>query len=32
MNIIKKLDNNVETWSYEKLDEANRVAKEIRIK
>ena len=32
MNIIKKLDNNIETWSYEKLDEANRVAKEIRIK
>ena len=30
MNIIKKLENNLDTWSYEKLDETNRIAKEIK--
>ena len=32
MNILRKLDDKLETWSYEKLDEANRVAKIIKIK
>ena len=32
MNIIRKLGNKLENWSYEKLDEANRVAREIKIK
>ena len=27
MNILRKLDDKLETWSYEKLDEANRVSK-----
>jgi len=30
LNIIKKLDNNLETWHYETLDETNRIAKEIK--
>ena len=30
MNIIKKLENNLDTWSYEKLDETSRIAKEIK--
>ena len=29
LNIIRILDSNVENWNYEKLDETNRVAKEI---
>ena len=32
MNILRKLDDKLETWSYEKLDEANRVAGIIKIK
>ncbi len=32
MNILKKLDDKLETWSYEKLDEANRVAELIKLK
>ena len=32
MNILKKLDDKLETWSYEKLDEANRVSKLIKLK
>ena len=32
MNILRKLDDKLETWSYEKLDEANRIAKLIKIK
>ena len=32
MNILRKLEDNLETWSYEKLDEANRIAKIIKIK
>ena len=32
MNIIRKLENNLETWSYEKLDETNRIAKQIKDK
>ena len=32
MNILRKLDDKLETWSYEKLDEANRVAKLIKLK
>ena len=32
MNIIRKLGNKLENWSYEKLDEANIVAREIKIK
>ena len=32
LNIIKKLDNKLETWSYEKLDEADRIALEIKQK
>ena len=30
LNIIKKLDNSLESWDYEKLDETNRVANEIK--
>jgi len=32
MNILRKLDDKLETWSYEKLDEANRVAELINLK
>ena len=32
MNIIRKLDNELDTWSYEKLDETNRIAKQIKEK
>ena len=32
MNILRKLEDKLETWSYEKLDEANRIAKIIKIK
>ena len=32
MNILRKLDDRLQTWSYEKLDEANRVAKLIKLK
>ena len=30
LNIIKKLDNKLETWHYENLDETSRIAKEIK--
>ena len=30
LNIIKKLDNKLETWHYETLDETNRIAKKIK--
>jgi len=30
LNIIKKLENKLETWDYEILDETNRIAKEIK--
>ena len=30
LNIIKKLENKLETWDYEILDETSRVAKEIK--
>ena len=30
LNIIKKLDNSLESWDYERLDEASRVANEIK--
>ena len=30
LNIIKKLDNELGTWHYEKLDETSRIAKEIK--
>ena len=32
MNILRKLDDKLETWSYEKLDEAIRVSKLIKLK
>ena len=32
LNIIKKLDNNLENWNYQKLDETNRVASIIKQK
>ena len=32
MNIIKKLDSKLETWNYEKLNEADRIALEIKRK
>ncbi len=32
LNIIKKLDNKLETWNYEKLNEADRIALEIKLK
>ena len=30
MNIIRKLEDDLDTWSYEKLDETNRIAKQIK--
>jgi mitochondrial fission protein ELM1 len=30
LNIIKKLDNSIESWDYERLDETSRVANEIK--
>ena len=30
LNIVKNLDNKLETWHYEILDETSRVAKEIK--
>ena len=30
LNIIKKLDNSLESWDYERLDETSRVANEIK--
>ena len=32
MNIIRKLEEDLDTWSYEKLDETNRIAKQIKEK
>ena len=32
LNIIKILENNLETWNYEKLNEADRIALEIKQK
>ena len=32
MNIIRKLENELNTWNYEKLDETTRIAKEIKEK
>ena len=32
LNIIKNLDENIENWSYEKLDETNRIANIIKQK
>ena len=32
LNIIKKLDKNLENWTYKKLDETTRIAKEIKEK
>ena len=32
LNIIKKLDNSLENWNYQKLDETNRVASIIKQK
>ena len=32
LNIIKELGDNLEIWSYEKLDETNRIAQEIKKK
>ena len=32
MNIIRILEENLDTWSYEKLDETNRIAKQIKAK
>ena len=32
LNIIKKLDDKLETWNYEKLNEADRIALEIKQK
>ena len=32
LNIIKKLDNRLENWNYQKLDETNRVASIIKQK
>ena len=32
LNIVKVLQNNIENWNYEKLDETNRVATEIKKK
>ena len=32
MNIIRKLEDDLDTWSYEKLDETNRIAKQIKEK
>ena len=30
LNIIKKLDNSLESWDYERLDETSRVANQIK--
>ena len=30
LNIIKRLDNKLETWHYENLDETSRIAKKIK--
>ena len=30
LNIVKKLDNKLETWHYERLDETSRIANEIK--
>ena len=32
MNIIRKLEENLDSWSYEKLDETNRIANQIKEK
>ena len=32
MNIIRKLGDDLDTWSYDKLDETNRIAKQIKEK
>ena len=32
LNIIKELNDNLETWNYERLNETNRVAQEIKKK
>ena len=32
MNIIRKLEDDLDTWSYEKLDETNRIAQQIKEK
>ena len=32
LNIIKKLENKLETWNYKKLNEADRIALEIKRK
>ena len=32
MNIIRKLEDELDTWNYEKLDETNRIAKQIKAK
>ena len=32
MNINRKLEDSLDTWSYEKLDETNRIAKQIKEK
>ena len=32
MNIIRKLEDEIDTWSYEKLDETNRIARIIKEK
>ena len=32
MNIIRKLEDTLDTWNYEKLDETNRIAEQIKAK
>ena len=32
MNIIRKFEDELDTWNYEKLDETNRIAKQIKAK
>jgi len=32
LNIVKNLEEKVEIWNYETLDETNRIAKEIKRK
>ncbi len=32
MNIIRKLEDELDTWNYEKLDETNRIAEQIKAK
>ena len=32
MNIIRKLEENLDSWRYEKLDETNRIANQIKEK